>query len=198
MSGNAATLGTGSWHHLALTLNGSSISGAIDGTAVGTVTDSTFKNGMIGLGVSGYQVDQFDNLSVLAVGSATPAGTIVAGVNTAKCVDDNGNSSANGTHVQMWDCNGTASQNWTMSSDGTMRINGKCMDITGAGIANGTLVELWDCNGGANQRWLPVNGTLVNPISGRCLDDPAFNTANGTQLDIWDCNGGSNQRWAIP
>ncbi len=197
-SGTAAALGTGTWHHLALTLNGHTISGAIDGTTVGTVTDGTFTDGMIGLGVNGYQTDQFDNLSVTAVGSATPTGPIIAGVNTAKCVDDNGDSSANGTHVQMYDCNGTAAQNWTIETDGTIRINGSCMDITGAGTANGTLVELWTCNGGANQQWLPVNGMLVNPVSGRCLDDPAFNTTNGTQLDIWDCNGGSNQQWAIP
>jgi len=197
-SGTASALGTGTWHHLSMTLNGSVISGAIDGTTVGSVTDTTFKDGMVGLGVSGYQTDQFDNLSVTLAGSATPTGPIVAGDNAAKCVDDNADSSANGTHVQMWDCDGTAAQNWTMESDGTIRINGSCMDITGAGTANGTLVELWTCNGGANQQWLPVNGMLVNPVSGRCLDDPAFNTANGTQLDIWDCNGGSNQQWAIP
>ena len=197
-SGTVAALGTGTWHHLALTLNGPAISGAIDGTTVGTVTDSTFTDGMIGLGVNGYQTDQFDNLSVTPVGSATPTGPIIAGVNTAKCVDDNGDSSTNGTHVQMYGCNGTAAQNWTIETDGTIRINGSCMDITGAGTANGTLVELWTCNGGANQQWLPVNGMLVNPVSGRCLDDPAFNTTNGTQLDIWDCNGGSNQQWAIP
>ncbi len=57
-------LGTGTWHHLSLTLNGHTISGAIDGTTVGTVTDTTFNDGMIGLGVNGYQTDQFDNLSV--------------------------------------------------------------------------------------------------------------------------------------
>jgi hypothetical protein len=197
-SGTVAALGTGTWHHLALTLNGSAISGAIDGTTVGTVTDAAFTDGMIGLGVDGYQTDQFDNLSVTPVGSATPTGPIIAGDDTAKCVDDNGDSSANGTHVQMYDCNGTAAQNWTIETDGTIRINGSCMDITGAGTANGTLVELWTCNGGANQQWLPVNGMLVNPVSGRCLDDTGFNTANGTQLEIWDCNGGSNQQWAIP
>jgi hypothetical protein len=197
-SGTVAALGTGTWHHLALTLNGSAISGAIDGTTVGTVTDSTFTDGMIGLGVDGYQTDQFDNLSVTPAGPATPTGPIIAGDDTAKCVDDNGDSSANGTHVQMYDCNGSAAQNWTIETDGTIRINGSCMDITGAGTANGTLVELWTCNGGANQQWLPVNGMLVNPVSGRCLDDTGFNTANGTQLEIWDCNGGSNQQWAIP
>jgi hypothetical protein len=181
-----------------MTLNGSAISGAIDGTTVGTVTDTTFHGGMIGLGENGYQTDQFDNLSVALAGSTTPTGPIVAGDNMAKCVDDNSGSTANGTKIEMWDCNNTGAQNFTMNSNGTIGFGGSCLDITGAGTANGTLVELWTCNGGANQQWLPVNGLLVNPVSGRCLDDPAFTTTNGTQLDIWDCNGGSNQQWAVP
>ncbi len=197
-SGTVAALGTGSWHHLALTFNGHSISAAIDGSTVGTVTDSAYSSGMIGLGVNGYQTDQFDNLAVALVGSATPTGPIVAGDNTSDCVDDNADSSANGAKVQMWACNGGASQNWTIASNGTIGINGKCLDITGAGTANGTLAELWACNGGGNQQWLPVNGMLVNPVSGKCLDDPGFNTAQGTQLDIWTCDGGTNQQWSIP
>ena len=197
-SGTVSALGTGTWHHLALTLNGKSISAAIDGTTVGTVTDSTYSSGMIGLGVDGYQTDQFDNLSVSAAGPAAPTGPIVAGDDAADCVDDNGDSATNGTHVQMYQCNGSAAQAWTLETNGTIEINGKCMDITGASTANGALIEEWTCNGGANQQWLPVNGTLVNPVSGKCLDDPAFNKANGTQLDLWTCNGGSNQQWSLP
>jgi hypothetical protein len=197
-SGTVTALGTGTWHHLALTFNGTTITAAIDGTTVGSVTDSTYHSGMIGLGTSGYQSDQFDNLSVALVGSATPTGPIVAGDDTAECADDNGGSSTNGTKVQMWDCNGGASQSWTIQGNGTIGINGKCMDITGAGITNGTLVEEWACNGGGNQQWLPVNGMLVNPVSGKCLDDPGFNTTQGTQLDIWTCDGGINQQWQLP
>jgi hypothetical protein len=196
-SGTVTAPGTGTWHHLALTFNGTAISAAIDGTTVGTVTDSTYHSGMVGLGTSGYQTDQFDNLAVALVGSATPTGPIVAGDDTAECVDDNAGSSANGTIVQMWDCTGGAAQNWTMASNGTVGINGKCLDITGGSTANGALIEEWACNGGANQQWLAVNGMLVNPVSGKCLDDPGFNTAEGTQLDLWTCNGGTNQQWSV-
>jgi glycosyl hydrolase family 59/ricin-type beta-trefoil lectin protein/glycosyl hydrolase family 59 (putative galactocerebrosidase) len=198
-SGTVTAPGTGTWQHLALTFNGHSISAAINGTTVGTVTDSSYASGMVGLGTSGYQTDQFDNLSVTLVGSATPAGPIVAGDDTADCVDANGGSAANGTKIQMWPCNGSvSSQSWTMASNGTVQINGSCLDITNAGYRNGTLIEEWACNGGANQQWLAVNGELVNPASGMCLDDPGFNTAQGTQLDLWACNGGSNQQWSVP
>jgi hypothetical protein len=153
-SGTVSALGTGAWHHLALTLNGSSISAAIDGVNVGSATDSTYSSGMIGLGVAGYQTDQFDNLSVVAAGPAAPSGAITAGDNAGKCVDDNADSTANGTHVQMYSCNGGASQRWTIATNGTIQINGKCMDTSGGSPANGALIEEWTCNGGANQQWL--------------------------------------------
>jgi hypothetical protein len=198
-SGTVAAPGTDTWQHLALTFNGHTISAAINGTTVGTVSDSAYASGMVGFGTSGYQTDQFDNLSVTLVGSATPTGPIVAGDDTADCVDANRGSSANGTKIQMWTCNGSpTSQSWTMASNGTVQINGSCLDITGANYNNGTLIEEWTCNGGANQQWLAVNGQLVNPASGKCLDDPAFNTTNGTQLDLWTCNGGTNQQWSVP
>ncbi len=115
-----------------------------------------------------------------------------------KCIDVASGSTANGAKVDLWDCDGTAKQSWTVASDGTLRALGKCMDITGRATANGTLVELWTCHGGANQQWQPYNGGLRNPDSGRCLDVPSRNSANGTQLVIWDCNGGSNQQWTLP
>lgn len=135
----------------------------------------------------------------LTGGQPTPAtGTILSDVNSNKCLDANADSGANGTHVQMWDCNSTTAQTWTRQSDGTIRINGACLDVNGAGTTDGTLVQLWGCNGGGNQQWTVNNGTLVNPASGKCLDDPGGNTANGTQLEIWTCNNGNNQHWATP
>ncbi|MFI0724241.1 ricin-type beta-trefoil lectin domain protein [Streptomyces sp. NPDC021224] len=114
-----------------------------------------------------------------------------------KCLDVNGGSSANGTTVQIWGCNGTAAQSWTAAADGTVRAAGKCLDAYDNGTADGTRVEIWDCNGGGNQQWQPYNGGLRNPVSGRCLDDPQLSTTDGTQLVLWDCNGGANQQWSL-
>ena len=198
-SGTVTAPGLDTWQQLSLTFNGHTISATINGIMVATVTDSAYASGMVGFGTNGYQTDQFSDLSVTLVGSSTPTGEIVAGDDTAECVDVNGGSSTPGTKVQMWDCNNSpSSQQWTLQSNGTVGINGQCLDITGANYANGTLVEEWTCTGGANQQWIAVNGELVNPASGECLDDPAFNTTEGTQLDLWTCNGGSNQQWSPP
>ncbi|MGW3288619.1 ricin-type beta-trefoil lectin domain protein, partial [Streptomyces sp. NPDC001002] len=38
-----------------------------------------------------------------------------------KCVDVAGANTANGTAVQLYDCNGTAAQTWSNPGDGTLR-----------------------------------------------------------------------------
>jgi glucosylceramidase len=116
-----------------------------------------------------------------------------------KCVDLAAASSANGTPVQLFTCNGTPAQQWTVGTDGTLRALGKCMDVTSAGTANGTKVQLFDCNGSAAQQWQHTTaGQLVNPASGRCLDATGPSSADGTPLQIWDCTGGTNQQWTLP
>ncbi|WP_405957559.1 ricin-type beta-trefoil lectin domain protein [Streptomyces phaeochromogenes] len=115
-----------------------------------------------------------------------------------KCVDVAGASSANGTPVQLYDCNSSAAQQWTVASDGSIRALGKCLDITGNGTADGSTVQLWDCGGGANQRWVvSTAGDIVNPQANKCLDVTGNNSANGTRLQIWTCSGGANQKWTV-
>ena len=116
-----------------------------------------------------------------------------------KCVDVAGANSANGTPVQLWDCNGTGAQDWTIGTDGTIRALGRCMDVSGGGTANGTVVQLWDCNGTGAQQWrTTAAGDLVNPQSNKCLDATGVSSANGTRLQIWECTGGPNQKWTVP
>jgi hypothetical protein len=195
-SGTVASLGTNKWHTIAFKMQGSTLSAIIDGTSAGSATDTTYTNGQAGLGVVGYQSDQFDNFSLIP-GTAL-SGAVTSGI-AGKCLNDDSGLTANGTKAEIWDCDGSAAQTWTYTNNGTLTWGGKCLDVTSQGTANGTLVELWDCNGGANQKWTPQsNGTLVSLQSGRCLDDPASSSTNGTQLDIWDCHSGSNQKWTLP
>ena len=116
------------------------------------------------------------------------------------CVDVRGANSANFTPVQVYTCNGSSAQQWTVVQAGsTLHALGKCMDINGGGTANGTTVDLYDCNNTAAQVFIPQsNGSLYNPQSGRCLDDTNWSTTPGTQLQIWDCSGNANQQWNLP
>ncbi|WP_329123214.1 ricin-type beta-trefoil lectin domain protein [Streptomyces sp. NBC_01465] len=116
-----------------------------------------------------------------------------------KCVDIASASSANGAAVQLYDCNGSSAQQWTVATDGSLQALGKCLDLTAAGTANGTKAQLYDCNGTGAQQWQKGTGnTLVNPASGKCLDVTDKSTANGARLQIWTCAGGTNQQWNLP
>jgi non-reducing end alpha-L-arabinofuranosidase len=208
--GNADSGGLTTWYSGALPDIGGYAPMSQEGAVVlgtgGDDSNSSAGSFFEGVMTSGYPTDAADNAvqaNIVSVGyaavSSGATGTIVAGDDSADCVDNNNASATPGNKVQMWACDGnTGAQNWTLASNGTLQIDGGCMDITGASSANGTLIEWWTCNGGANQVWEAENGELVNPATGKCLDDPAFNTANGTQLDLWTCNGGSNQQWTVP
>jgi glucosylceramidase len=117
-----------------------------------------------------------------------------------KCADVAGANTANGTAVQLYDCNGSSAQQWTMASDGSVRVLGKCMDVTAASTADGAKVQLYDCNGSSAQKWTYNASThdFVNPAANKCLDVTGNTSANLTPLQIWTCTGTSNQKWTAP
>ncbi|KOV96267.1 chitinase [Streptomyces sp. NRRL B-3648] len=139
------------------------------------------------------------SLAVLfAVTPAQAADGQISGL-AGKCVDVAGANSANGTAVQLYDCNGTAAQRWSNPGDGTLRALGKCLDVVDRATADGAAVQLWDCSGGANQQWVvSAARDIVNPAANKCLDVRDNNSANGTRLQIWSCSGGANQKWNAP
>ena len=129
-------------------------------------------------------------------GQGSGSGGQITGLG-GKCVDVAGASTANGTKVQLYTCNGTAAQQWTVGTDGTIRALGKCMDVTAAGTADGTKVQLYDCNGTNAQKWTRSGSQFINTGSGKCLDDTDWSTADANQLQIWTCTGAANQQWTV-
>ncbi|MCO6010150.1 ricin-type beta-trefoil lectin domain protein [Actinoallomurus purpureus] len=130
-------------------------------------------------------------------GTPSPVNTIKG--YGGKCVDVAGASSADGAAVQLYDCNGSSAQKWTIGADGTVKALGKCLDVAYAAKSNGSKAQLYKCTGLAAEKWTPgANGSLVNAGSGRCLDATGPSSANGTRLQIWDCAGSANQKWTLP
>ncbi|MGW2460145.1 endo-1,4-beta-xylanase [Streptomyces sp. NPDC001761] len=138
-------------------------------------------------------------LNALNGGTTTPpptgGGTQIKGVGSGRCVDVPNASTADGTQVQLYDCNGATNQQWTLSDAGELKVYGnKCLDAGGTG--NGTRVQIYSCWGGDNQKWrLNSDGSIVGVQSGLCLDAVGGGTANGTLIQLYSCSNGSNQRW---
>jgi hypothetical protein len=192
-SGSTSALGTNRWHTLSLGFSGSTITASVDGTVLGTVTDTTFSAGQVGIGASQGETAQFDNLAVAGSGG----GSTSALLNTAsgRCLDVPNVSQTNGTQVALWDCNSGSNQQWTLNSAKQLQVYGnKCLDADGARTTPGTRVIIWDCAGGTNQQWnANTDGTITGVQSGLCLVPGG--TANGALVTLQTCDGGSGQKW---
>jgi hypothetical protein len=145
-------------------------------------------------------------LPILAVpAEALPATyPMLRNVHSGRCVDADTNTiGANGTVVQLWDCNGSNQQRWREAYDSPPRIlnrrSFRCLDVdTNTNGANGSKVQLWDCNRGLQQNWYIDGESIRTRYYNKCLDAD-LNTigANGTKMQIWDCNGSPQQRWTL-
>ena len=63
-SGASSSLGIGQWHHFSLSLKADTITALVDGQRLTALKDSSYQSGQIGLGLTGYDTDQFDNLAI--------------------------------------------------------------------------------------------------------------------------------------
>ncbi|MFJ7276819.1 ricin-type beta-trefoil lectin domain protein [Kitasatospora sp. NPDC098663] len=164
-----------------------------------------FPNGVCGCNTPTAATTSGATMSVGSVaaytttGGGSGGGSAITGYG-GLCLDDRAASTADYNPVQIYTCNRTPAQQWTVVRAGsTLHVLGKCLDVYAAGTANGTAVDLYTCNNTGSQVWIPrPDGSLYNPQSGRCLDDPGWSTTPGTQVQIWDCTGGANQKWALP
>lgn len=172
-----------------------------DQTVKVTATDTTGASATIAFNIS-------------AMGSMTTSYHAVSGEVPldwdGKCLDDSGDSSANGAKAIVWQCSSTdkAQNSWafqTLSDPahadiGQIKINGKCLDEPSGDTGNGAEIDLQPCASASHDEWeiVGVDGELVNAMSGRCLEDPGWSQTNGTQLDVWSCTTGANQDWTLP
>jgi hypothetical protein len=128
--------------------------------------------------------------------TATPTATgQVTGIN-GLCLANQNSLNTAGNPIAVTACNGSAGQQWSPYTDGTLRTQGGCLDVVSAGTTSGTNVDWYPCNSSAAQNWTQSNGELVNPNSSLCLTDPGGNT--GSRLDIETCTGSAQQKWTPP
>ena len=102
----------------------------------------------------------------------------------------------NGGRVQLWHCNGSDQQLWTIRDGRIVSLAGKCLDVHFPELhTDGGRVQVWDCNGSVQQRWLHSGQTLRSG-GGKCLDAHLPDLHNdGARVQVWDCNGALQQMW---
>src|SRR6185437_8633308 len=98
-----------------------------------------------------------------------------------KCLDVWHDGKANGTKVDLYRCNKTAAQQWTINSNGTIvDANGACLDNWQQKAKDGNPIKIYHCSTtDPAEQWRQVNThELRNPETNMCLDDRAFSTTD--------------------
>ncbi|GMK54281.1 hypothetical protein CspeluHIS016_0108670 [Cutaneotrichosporon spelunceum] len=122
--------------------------------------------------------------------------------NSGWCLDVRGGIAANGTPVQVYQCNGSAAQKFEFvrNAAGQVKLAGTnyCLDA-GTNPGNGAKLKLWTCYSGLYQQtwWYTGDNHLaIANGPGLCMDVTDGNLSNGNQVQVWACDGpNQNQIW---
>jgi hypothetical protein len=109
------------------------------------------------------------------------------------CLDLTGGLAFDDNRIQVFDCNGTTAQVWTLATDGTLRVDGKCALLVGDNS-----VHIVSCDGRTTAQWHASNSTLINNADNNCLTDPSGGRLSGTPVVVTTCGGSAGQRWSLP
>ena len=142
------------------------------------------------------QILTFSNTGGTGTGNAST--TLVGGL-SGKCLSVTGGSTTPGAATDIYTCNGSVSENWTLSANGSIvGSSGDCLQVTGGSTANYAGDDIEPCNGAADQQWTVTSsgGTLVSAASGLCLSVTGASTANGAATDMYTCNGSGSESWS--
>ncbi|MEU8024539.1 ThuA domain-containing protein [Micromonospora haikouensis] len=202
---DAALNPPGEWNTYELLVEGERLQVLLNGVKINDFTNTDPARSLAGyVGIQNHGTGDdvsFRNVRIKELGGTNPPTTRtgrIVGL-AGKCLDVRNGSSADGTQIQLFTCNGAAGQQWTVGTDSTLRSLGKCLDVNGGSSADGAKVQLWSCNGGGAQRWAAQSdGSLRNTQSGKCLDVSGNNSADGAVVHQWSCHGGANQKWTLP
>ncbi|AGZ42042.1 RICIN domain-containing protein [Actinoplanes friuliensis] len=110
---------------------------------------------------------------------------------SGRCLVLGGLLALDGSPVQTASCSGMSYQEFTVETDGTLRVTNRCAQTDDDGT-----VHIRACGEQPAQQWRAgPEGSLVNPGTGQCLTDPGN---AGATVTLAACTGADNQRWTLP
>jgi non-reducing end alpha-L-arabinofuranosidase len=116
-----------------------------------------------------------------------------------RCLDIDGDGTAAGTKVELYDCNGVGGQKWVQQANGSLLNpqSGLCLDDPSGNTANGTVLQVWTCNGTPAQTFSVNGGGMVDGPGGQCVDVAGDDVgADGTVVQLWGCQSYAvDQHW---
>ncbi|MFF0817433.1 ricin-type beta-trefoil lectin domain protein [Rhodococcus sp. NPDC003318] len=130
---------------------------------------------------------------------ALPSAAVAATPGTVRtsgglCLDNKWGVTTNGNAVQVYQCNQSPAQSWTIEADATVRVQGRC--LTPQNNRSGAALVVDGCTGAANQRWTPrADGSVVSQANGMCAENRDGREVNENPVVVRACSGAAAQRW---
>ena len=116
-----------------------------------------------------------------------------------RCLDIDGNGTAVGTKVELWDCNGVGGQKWIQQGNGSLLNpqSGLCLDDPSGNTANGTQLQIYTCNGTTAQAFSVNGGGTVDGPGSKCVDVTGDDNGGDLALvQLWNCQPyAADQHW---
>jgi hypothetical protein len=116
-----------------------------------------------------------------------------------RCLDIDGDGTAAGTKVELWDCNGVGGQKWVQQANGSLLNpqSGLCLDDPSGNTSNGTQLQIWTCNGESPQVFSVNGGGMISGPGGQCVDVAGDDVgSDGTVVQLWGCQSYAvDQHW---
>ena len=116
-----------------------------------------------------------------------------------KCLDNQHSVTADKNKIQLYHCNGTNAQKWTLANDGSLHSNNGqanyCLDIPGSSKAEYTNLQLYHCNGTNAQKFTLTNNHIVSNLTGFCATVRYSETTDSTRIWMKSCHDMSSQKW---
>jgi hypothetical protein len=118
-----------------------------------------------------------------------------------RCLDIDGNGTANSTTVELYDCNGVGGQKWLPQANGSLLNpqSGRCLDDPMGNTTNSTQLQIYDCNGSSAQQFKINGGVPVVGPGNKCMDVDGPDTGgDGSIVQLYDCLPTAiDQRWTL-
>jgi hypothetical protein len=112
------------------------------------------------------------------------------------CMDDSSNSNAVNNEVDVWGCNNTEAQTWSVSKGNIIHNGSYCLTVKDNKSDINTSVVLDKCSNESGQVWLSDQAGFYNPNSNYCLSAP--DSQSRGKLFIGNCNKLNSpiEKWA--
>ena len=116
-----------------------------------------------------------------------------------RCLDIDGDGTAAGTKVELWDCNGVGGQKWVQQANGSLLNpqSGLCLDDPERQHGQRHPAADLDCNGESPQVFSVNGGGMIDGPGSQCVDVAGDDVGgNGTVVQLWGCQSYAvDQHW---